>query len=166
MFFAPKGNLLTNGDFEDDATDTPPEGWHSVNVVVGGPETAFTGERAALLGGCDHCEPSVLYQDVDASPLRRYQLVFQVSGVEHLAADLTAEVRWLDSGCTDIGLGLRVLVPAAAFGEVCEGTWNPQSHITDCAPIGTCLARVVFVRAGRPESGANVIDAVSFAEIL
>ena len=151
--------------FEDDDEGTPPAGWFSENVKVGGPDTAFTGERSALLGACDPCEPSVLYQDVNVAPLRRYQLTFQASAVDRRAADLTAEVRWLDGGCTDIGVGLRVLIDASAFGEVCEGTWNPQSHITDRAPLGVCMARVVFVRAGSHDSGATALDAVSLVDI-
>ncbi|MGE5580123.1 MAG: hypothetical protein ACM3WU_08790 [Bacillota bacterium] len=165
MLFAPTGNLLVNGDFEDDSPGTPPEGWESDNVKIGDKDSAFTGERAALLGICDPCEPAILYQDVTVVPLRRYQLVFQLSGLGRKAADLVAEVRWLDGGCTDIGLGLRVLIDGSAIGEICECAWNPQSHITDCAPLGACMARVLFVRAGKRDSDATVLDAVSFAGI-
>lgn len=165
MLFAPKGNLLTNGDFEDDAEDTPPEGWNSVNVTVGGPDTAFSGERAALLGGCDPCEPAVLYQDVNVAPLHKYQLTFQVSGILPAAGDLVAEVRWLDHCCTDMGLGLHVYMNAAAFGKIHEGIWDAQSHITDCAPIGAYMARILFTRSGKPDSGPNVLDGLSFANI-
>jgi hypothetical protein len=166
MLFIPKGNLITNGDFEDDAVGGPPEGWISVNVTAGDRDAAFTGERAALLGGCDPCEPAILYQDVNVAQFRRYNLVFQVSGLCDHAADLFAEVRWLDSCGTDIGLGLRVFIEGQAFGRVCEGAWNPQSHLTDFAPPGACMARVVFTRAGRPNRGPNVLDSVSFADVV
>ncbi len=164
MIFAPKGNLITNGDFEDNALGAPPQDWISVNTVVGGPTVAFTGERGAVLGA-DPDEPAVLYQDVNVVPTHRYQLTFQTAGFPPATGDLVVQVRWLDHCCADVGVGLHVYVEPQA-GAIEAGTWIAQTHLTDMVPMGTCMARILFTRGVRAEHGANVLDAVSFADIV
>ncbi len=108
---------------------------------VGDKNSAFTGERAALLGICDPCEPAILYQDVTVVPLRRYQLVFQLSGLGRKATDVIAEVRWLDSGCTDMGLGLRVSIDGSAIGGL-RCAWNRSPHHGLCPHWACCPGAV------------------------
>ena len=165
MLFAPKGNLVTNGDFEEGTPGAPPEGWISTNVTLTGPDAAFTGEQAALLGGTSPGEPAVLYQDVNVSPLRRYQLSVQLAAPARPAGDLIIEVRWLDPAQTDAGVGLHAYVPDASLGVLPLGVWDAQVHVTDCVPLGACMARILFTRSARPGALPTVMDAVTFADI-
>ena len=165
MLLAPKGNLITNGDFEEGEPGSPPEGWVSTNVALSGPELAFTGDRAALLGGPDPGQWAVLHQDVTVCPMRRYLLTFQAGAAGQSPPELIVQVRWLDSSGTDLGLGLHVHLLSRSLGPVECGVWNVQTHVTDCAPLGTCMARVVFTKGGGSGSSPIVLDAVTFAGI-
>ena len=165
MLFAPKGNLITSGDFEEGDSGSPPAGWTSTNVSLSGPELAFTGDRSALLGGPDPAQYAVLRQDVTVWPMRRYLLTFQAGAVGKSPPELTVEVRWLDSSGMDLGIGLHVHIPSRSLGPVSCGSWSTQCHVSDCAPLGTCMARVIFTKGGGPSSAPIALDAVTFADI-
>ena len=165
MLFAPKGNLVTNGDFEEGTPGSPPEGWMSTNVALSGPEAAFTGDQAALLGGPAPDQAAVLYQDVTVSPLRRYQLSFQAAAAGQTTSDLIVEVRWLDSSGTDVGTGIHVYLPSRSLGCLESGVWDVQVHVSDYVPAGAYMARIVFTRSAAPGSAPTVVDAVAFADI-
>lgn len=166
MLSAPKGNLITNGDFEEGAPGAPPVDWISANALTVGDCLAFTGTQAASLGEADPSCPAVLYQDVSVTPLHRYQLSFQLGVNQTPGADLIVEVRWLDHLCTDAGPGLSVFISGASSPNAAAGSWDAQVHLTECAPICTCMARVLFSRSPGPNgTDPNIVDAVVFADI-
>lgn len=166
MLFAPKGNLVVNGDFEEGTPGTPPEGWISDNVSLVGPGTAFTGHQAASVGGIDPAQVAVLRQDVTVAPFRRYQLSFRTAALQGPGpGGLTATVRWLDHSCTDMGPGLSVYIPGHAAGSLPQGLWNAQVHLTDRAPLGTCMARIAFAKSATPGAVPVILDRVSFADV-
>jgi hypothetical protein len=165
MLYAPRGDLVINGDFEDGTPREPPEDWMSQNVTLSGlPSAAFTGEQAAVLGGTDPGQPAVLYQDVNVAPLHRYQLSFQLARTVLPAGALMVEVRWLDSSSQDAGPGLHLYLPPAAPGTVATGIWDAQVHVTDFVPVSACFGRIVFTK-GQAAPAPVILDAVTFADI-
>lgn len=166
MLFSPKGNVITNGDFEEGAKGAPPEDWISTNTVTVGHHLAFTGVRAASLGQECPSAPAVMYQDVSVTPLHRYQLSFQLGVDDCPAGDLIIEVRWLDWSCIDVGPGLHVFASGTVSPDVDDGIWDAHVHLTECAPICACMARVLFTRSPRcHDSEPNLVDAVILADV-
>lgn len=166
MLFCPKGNLISNGGFEEGAACEPPEDWMSTNTLTVGHNLAFTGCRAASLGEECPSAPAVLYQDVGVIPMHRYQLSFQLGADDCETGDLIVEVRWMDSSCNDLGPGLHVFASGKVSPDVDRGLWDAHVHLTECAPVCVCLARVVFTRSPRHcEDGPNLLDAVVLADV-
>jgi len=165
MLFAPKGNLVMNGDFESGALGAPPTDWISTNVSLVGAEFAFTGAQAASMGEVTPTDPAVMFQDISVVPGQRYQLTFQMGVAEKTGGDLIVEVRWLTDSGRDTGLGLHVFISGIPSPQPKNGIWEAQVHLTDFAPTEASIARLIFSRSPSVcRFSPTIIDAVTFAD--
>lgn len=166
MLAAAKCNLIANGDFEKGNVGEPPACWESENVLLTGPDQAFTGRQAASMGAEVQSDPAIMFQDLPVFPVRRFLLTFQMASSYCSAGDLLVQVRWLNNSGCDLGAGLYVFVSGLASGKPGEGLWREQVYLTDYSPAGVCSARLIFTRSpGKAGSSPMIIDAVTFADV-
>ncbi len=163
----PQGNLIKNPGFELGLAF-----WHvpqtltstiTQNVRIADAGLSHSGLAMLGLGSLYPKQPAMIFQEVQVTPGKHFELDFSVAGLCACAAPLQATVEWLDANGNDAGLALSIFVPAVTVGLVTEGGWTLHTGITDQSPVGSRSARVSFTRG----SGAAevFIDDVYFFQV-
>ncbi|HHY18073.1 MAG TPA: hypothetical protein GX524_08345 [Firmicutes bacterium] len=150
MISVPEGNLIKNHGFEIGLAlwQVPLTLTSTVtqNVRIADAGLSHSGLAMLGLGGLYPKQPAMVFQEVQVSPGKYFELDFSVAGFCLCPAPLQAAVTWLDGYGNEIGLGLSIFIPATTIGQVAEGGWTLHTGVTDESPVGTRIARISFTR--------------------
>ncbi|MBE3520155.1 MAG: hypothetical protein IMW97_07660 [Firmicutes bacterium] len=159
-FYLTRPNLVLNGGFEEGLA-----GWTNVsNVGLEGRPNSHEGLAAAAMGKPNNTLTALMQQDVPICPRRFYRLILYVAGLLVAPADLTIDLRWLDTTGTDLGTALEgpspVLVPAVTIGAAATGAYRAIVIYTAQAPSTAVAARIILSKAPGAEGNLVLVDDV------
>lgn len=153
-------NLIQNPSFKDGLSN-----WTPVNTVLFADDAAYEGSEVARISDSG----GVLYQDVPINNAVGHCFLFN-SGVGYrrtgdssVSGDMHIKVIWLDSGGSEIGLGLSIDIPSFT---VETDNWLVYTGITEPAPLGTVKARVQFTKSSGTTGGFIDIDKVVLGRLI
>ncbi|MPM36710.1 hypothetical protein SDC9_83312 [bioreactor metagenome] len=151
-------NLTANADFSALLARWSAEG---VTIEEGG---AYAGSRFARMSG----EGGVLSQTVplpQSCAKSSYLLHFglQTEGESCFSGTLIAQVLWLSARGSQLGCGLRLILPMDCYGG---RTWLVYTALTEQAPPGAASALIQFTKSWGETDGALGVDLVQLARKL